>query len=163
MKEIPLSNGGVAIVDEEWHLILSRFSWHRSGKGYAERSVRPGHGIMMHRVVNMTPRELWVDHINGDKLDNRASNLRACTNTENSQSRRRACGISGFRGVKQLPSGRYEASIMENYKRQYIGSFDTAEEAARAYDQAAMRLHRAFAVLNFPGSTLRNEKREQGE
>lgn len=159
MKEIPLANGkGAAIVDDEWYPILSKWSWHLTCKGYVERSVRPGFGIMMHRVVNMTPMGLWTDHINGNKLDNRSANLRECSNSENSQSRRRKVpSSSGFRGVSVKPNGKFEAAITINYKKTYIGFFGSAEEAARAYDKKAIELHRSFAGLNFPENTRADE------
>ena len=151
MKHIELANGkGVVIVDDEWYPLLSQWKWHLTCKGYAERSVRPGYGTMMHRVVNMTPQGLWTDHINGNKLDNRAANLRSCTNAENSQSRKRkSAAKSGYRGVSKK-NNRFQATITINYKSHYIGMFDTAEEAARAYDAKATELHRSFALLNFP-------------
>lgn len=149
MKEIPLSNGGVAIVDDWWYPVLSRWRWCRSNKGYAVRSVRPGFTVMMHRIVAMTPPGLWTDHFNNNKLDNREANLRHCSNAENARSRMRKPGRSGFRGVIARPNGRFEAAIMTNYKRKSLGVFDTAEEAARAYDQAAKERHRSFAMLNF--------------
>lgn len=153
MKRIPLTNGGHAVVDDEWYDVLARYTWHRSVKGYAQRSVRPGHSIMMHQVVNMTPSGLWTDHINGDKLDNRAANLRHCTNAENARSRIRKVGASGYRGVRQMPQGKYAAVIMVDYKKQHLGVFASAVEAARAYDAAATRLHRSFATLNFPDAS----------
>ena len=153
MREIPLASGkGVAIVDEEWYPVLSQYKWHLTTKGYVERSVKPGHGVMMHRVVNMTPPGLSTDHINGDKLDNRASNLRACTNLQNSQSRKYNTGKSGYIGVTPIPSsGRWQVSICHNYKTVYIGSFDNVEDAAKAYDAKARELHGEFAKQNFPG------------
>jgi hypothetical protein len=104
---------------------------------------------MMHRVVNMTPKGLHTDHINGNKLDNRESNLRSCNNTENSRSRTRATTPkSGFIGVCRK-NQKWQASIMSDYRKTYIGVFDTPELAARAYDDAARRLHGSFAKLNF--------------
>ena len=152
MREIPLASGkGVAIVDDEWYPLLSQYKWHLTTKGYVERSIKPGHGVMMHRVVNMTPPGLITDHVNGNKLDNRASNLRACTNAENTQSRKHKSGKSGFIGVSEIPSsGRWQVSICHNYKSVYIGSFDKAEDAARAYDVKARELHGEFAKQNFP-------------
>ncbi len=151
MKHIELANGkGVVTVDDEWYPLLSQWKWHLTCKGYAERSVRPGYGTMMHRVVNMTPQGLWTDHINGNKLDNRAANLRSCTNAENAQSReRKQKSKTGFRGVT-IKGSKFQSAIMVGYKKQYLGVFDTAEQAARVYDAKAIELHRSFASLNFP-------------
>ena len=156
MKEIKLQNSHLtAKVDDEWFAPLSRYKWVLTEKGYAYRMVKPAFGIMMHRVINMTPEGLQTDHINGDKLDNRVANLQSCTNAENCRKRHRAVkSKSGYRGVMQTSSGKFESSIMVNYKRQYLGVYGTAEEAARAYDAKAIELHKSFAYLNFPESSL---------
>jgi hypothetical protein len=149
MREIPLANGkGVALVDDEWYLVLSRYKWHLTCKGYAERSVIAGAGIMMHRVINMTPSQLQVDHINGNKLDNRACNLRACTTSENCKSRMHRRGANPYKGVRQLPSGKWQATIGVNLKCLYLGSYETAELAAEAYNKAALDHHGDYAKLN---------------
>jgi len=152
MKQIKLSNSDLMVtVDDEWFEPLNRFSWIITGKGYAYRMVQPGFGIMMHRVINMTPEGLQTDHINGNKLDNRVANLQNCTNAENARKRHRTVkSKSGFRGVRQIPSGKFQSSIMVDYKLQYLGLYNTAEEAARVYDAKAMELHKSFAYLNFP-------------
>jgi hypothetical protein len=157
MKQIPLSNGGSTTVDDEWYPVLSQWSWSRSVKGYAQRSVKPGFSIMMHQIVAMTPKALFTDHINNDKLDNRQVNLRVCTNAENARSRKRKPGRCGYRGVTLRPNGRFEASIMVNYKSKSLGVFDTALEAAIAYDTAAIAQHRSFATLNFPCDTAMSQ------
>jgi len=155
MKQIKLSNSDLVVtVDDEWYAPLVRYSWIITNKGYAYRMVKPGFGIMMHRVINMTPEGLQTDHINGDKLDNRVANLQSCTNAENARKRHRTVqSKSGFRGVSGK-NGRFQASIMVDYKKQYLGMFETAEEAARAYDAKAIELHKSFAYLNFPESSM---------
>lgn len=151
MREIVLANNrGVAIVDDHWFPILSRYKWHLTGKGYAERSIKPGYGIMMHRVINMTPSDLQVDHINGNKLDNCEANLRSCENRENARNRaRKKPTKSGFKGVSIRPNGKFQAEIMVDGKSIYLGVFDTAIEAARVYDAAAASVHGRYALGNF--------------
>ena len=153
-KTITLHTGEPVVVDDHWFPILSRFHWHKSVKGYAQRSFIPGTSIMMHQVIAMTPSGMQTDHINGDKLDNREENLRVCTNTENARSRTRsALPKSGFIGVVNKPNGKFEAKIMADYKAKYLGVFSSAEDAARAYDKAARELHGEFAKQNFPLET----------
>jgi len=156
MKHIKLSNSDLVVtVDDEWYAPLARYSWMLTGKGYAYRMVKPGFGIMMHRFINMTPEGLQTDHINGDKLDNRVANLQNCTNAENCRKRHRTVqSKSGFRGVSQVGSGKFQSVIMVDYKKQYLGVYDTAEEAARVYDAKAIELHKSFAYLNFPESSM---------
>ena len=72
---IRLANGAETIVDDDWGRILSRWKWAISNSGYAMRIMR-GRSVYIHRVVMMAPTGLEVDHINGNKLDNRSCNLR---------------------------------------------------------------------------------------
>lgn len=159
MREIPLTRGFVAIVDDEDFDWLSQWRWcatQRPGRGYAIRSAqcvvdgrKRGVSILMHRqILDAQPGQL-VDHINGDPRDNRRANLRICTANQNSYNRR-AYGRWPYKGLNQTASGRWKAEVRAEGRRHHVGTFATAEEAARAYDEAAKRLHGEFARLNFP-------------
>jgi hypothetical protein len=108
----------------------------------------------MPHVILRVDDTIEIDHVNGDGLDNRRENLRVATHAQNASNRGvRVNNTSGFKGVHANHSGRgkqWFAYITTNYKRQHLGMFGTAEEAARAYDAAAVRLHGEFARLNFP-------------
>ena len=92
------------------------------------------------------PKHLQVDHINGNKLDNRKENLRLCTNGSNNRNK---LARTGFKGVHQARiSGKWIAQITKNYKVKHLGSFDTDTEAATAYNKAAKQLHGKYAQLN---------------
>jgi hypothetical protein len=110
-------------------------------------------GLQMHRLILDAPPTHHVDHINFDGLDNRRSNLRLCTVRESIWHRRKlASNTSGYIGV--LPLGnRWLAQMYsrDGQKRRNIriGTFDSPEEAARAYDAKAREIRGAFAVLNF--------------
>ena len=147
MATITLKTGEVAIVDDDLHLFLSRFRWHRTCKGYAATCLVPGSTIFMHRVINGTRPGQQTDHINGDKLDNRRENLRSCSNAENCRTRRRS-NPSGFRGVNQRPNGKWEASICFDYRRHYLGVYDSKEEASAAYAGAAKVLYGEFQPID---------------
>ena len=162
MKTIPLTQGLVAVVDDEDYERLSVYRWHatrnsKSLKWYAARNAptsggRYGGKIRMHREILNAPDGLDVDHKDGDGLNNQRSNLRLATNTQNQQNRSRNLRKSAtpYKGVSYKPHGmkRYTARIYHNRKEITVGLFLTAEEAARAYDAKATELFGEFAKLN---------------
>ncbi len=152
MKEIPLTKGFVALVDDEDFERLSVHRWHMV-TAYAGRKVRNGDRVgatMMHRELMSPPPGMVVDHINGDTLDNRKNNLRVCTPSQN-KTNRICIGKSGFKGVESRRNGSVWVVRMNRESKQlYFGRFRSAEEAARAYDEHARKIHGEFARLNFP-------------
>lgn len=159
---IPLSAGRFALVDNDF-AFLAQWRWQASsnsgsGKPYARRTENiDGRqcNIYMHRVVCEVPQGAQVDHINGDRLDNRRCNLRPCSAAENSRnSQFKPAGALGFRGVERQ-GNRFYARLLFEGRTVRAGAFATAEEAARAHDEAAKRFHGAFAVLNFPDEAER--------
>lgn len=103
-----------------------------------------------HRLVMNAKDGGVVDHINRDKLDNRKSNLRVCTQAENVINKRlQKNNTTGYRGVHLYKRvNRYQAYIKKDGKRRHIGMFPTAEEAAKEYNKHAIKLFGEFAVLN---------------
>lgn len=156
MAEISLTKGYVAIVDDADLPLIEQHAWHASvgssGHVYATTNVPKAGGgqrrIKMHRLLLGEP-DCYVDHRNRDTLDNRRTNLRLATPGQN-KANSRAYATSGFKGVKQVPSGRWAAYGKANGTNNYLGSFDTAEDAARAYDAWAIEVHGEFAHPNFP-------------
>jgi hypothetical protein len=157
MKQIPLSYGKFALVDDGDFDWLDQWRWSvtnpgNSGKSYAERRVGGGR-TLMHRLIMDAPKGLVVDHINGDGLDNRRSNLRICTRTENLFNHKLSKrSTTGYMGVALDNGRRYVAHLQVNGQKKRIGWFKTAEEAARARDAAAKIYYGEFASLNFPES-----------
>jgi len=153
MKQIPLSQGKVAIVDDEDYETLSRHKWHCGSKGYAVRKERRGlrevH-VWMHREIMQPANDMQVDHVNGEKADNRRCNLRIATNSHNLCNRgANANNTSGFKGVTwKEHAGKWMAFINLHGKQKHLGYFDTAEDGARAYNEAAKKYHGVFARLN---------------
>jgi hypothetical protein len=158
MKLIPLTQGHFAIVDDADFENVNQHKWSYHHTGYAMRQVRvrPGRGGQknewLHRRLMQPGEGLEVDHINHNKLDNRRANLRVCTKQQNRQNRKAYKGTSsGFKGVTwNTREQKWYVKISVNGQRKHIGVFDSAEDAARAYDVAAREHFGAFACLNFP-------------
>ena len=141
--QIPLTKGKVALVDEEDYERLTKYSWRlkqsAGGNLYAQRDAHDGSLIVMHREVLKPPPDKQVDHINGDGLDNRRSNLRVCSPGQNQANAEGWSGTSEYRGVRWRESkGKWVAEIKIDGKSHHIGYFDDEVEAARAYDRRAM-------------------------
>lgn len=153
MKEIPLTQGLVAAVDDEDFPRLSDSKWHAarsSGRGiYAKTHLSRNKLLYMHRVILCALPGEFVDHINHDTLDNRRSNLRLCTAAGSARNTIHKLGNSGFRGVRAA-GGRFRAVIRFNGDLIHLGLFGNPVDAAVARDAAARRLHGEFAILNFP-------------
>jgi HNH endonuclease len=165
-RQIPLTRGAVAIVDEEDFDRLSGFRWHLTRlDGYAVRARSkaerlPGHSkwIRMHHEVLQPGEGERIDHINGVKTDNRRANLRRCRNQQNYWNRppQRRATASRFKGVFLSSTGRrWWAAICCNRHTYYLGSFADEVDAARHYDQAARTFFGEFAWLNFPEEKAR--------
>lgn len=155
-KQIELTQGKFALVDDEDYDWLVQWNWYYDS-GYAMRSAKGCHGtrrpkIRMHREIISVSRELSVDHINGNKLDNRRCNLRACTQSENKRNRGKSKNnTSGYKGVHfYSPKKPWTVSIRVNNKQIFLGNFADPVDAAKAYDRAAIKYHGEFAKLNFP-------------
>lgn len=162
MKIINLSQGKETFVDDEDFDFLNQYKWSASQSDknfYAVRTARvrdPKHPrmIRMHRVIMDVSDDLYIDHIDGNSLNNQKSNLRICTNQQNSSAiqRKRLKGSSMFRGVsfvKYSKTMKWLASIRHNYKKISIGYFDSEIEAAKAWDNKCRELRGEFAVTNF--------------
>lgn len=156
MKKIPLPHGLFAIVDDDDYQELSKYKWHFND-GYAQRTVtRRKNGIKvnktirMHRQILNAPPEKQVDHINRNRLDNRKANLRLCSGYENARNHGlRKDNTSGYVGVTyEKNNKKWVAKIRYRGERKHIGSFDCIHDAAKAYNEAALKYHGEYAFLN---------------
>lgn len=151
MKTLPLSQGLEALVDDCDYPLISRWKWYAikaHNTFYAVRNNKVGPSrIWMHRAVLKPKPGFITDHINGNGLDNRRSNLRHSTPSQNMWNRRRnKINTSGHKGVYFVPvSRRWRARICVNKKPINLGVFDTIPEAAAAYAAAAKTHFSSFA------------------
>jgi hypothetical protein len=155
--EIPLTRGLVALVDDEdYGHVVAAGPWHAAPGGntfYARHSFSAHLGgdrfITLHAFL-MGHR--WVDHANGNGLDNRRSNLRPTDAGLNAGNRaQRKDSTTPYKGVQRQPAGTpWRAQICHQGRKRHLGLFGTAEDAARAYDEAAIEAWGDHARLNFP-------------
>lgn len=159
VMHVPLSKGFVALVDgADYERVMAHGPWHvwlsSARRPYARRVQRTGYGYRARDIGiglhNFLTGWKLVDHINGDGLDNRRANLRAATPAQNAANQRLSSrSTSGFKGVTRQGS-RWRAYIAPGGRTLWLGTFDSPEAAARAYDEAAIEHFGEFARTNFP-------------
>ncbi|MFA7361984.1 MAG: endonuclease [Candidatus Kapaibacterium sp.] len=155
MKEIKLTQGKIALVDDEDYEYLNQFKWcaaRQMNTFYAVRNVRINKFktkmIFMHRVILKTPSGKITDHKDHNGLNNQKNNIRVCTNTQNQMNNSSRGGSSRYIGVF-YDRGAIRACITVNKKNIYLGTFNNEIEAAIARDKAAKIYHGEFANFNF--------------
>lgn len=144
---------GLLSVEDRHHFDGKSWNAHRSKTG--GWSVTGNYAKKLHReILNLTDPKIVVDHINGNTFDNRRSNLRPCNHTDNVKNqrlRRAKKSTSRFKGVtfnRGSLINPWLAQINADCKHYSLGCFPTEEDAAHAYDEAAIRLHGPFARTN---------------
>lgn len=149
MKEIPLTQGMYALVDDEDYALLSMFHWcvsvARNGRNYAVRGSGKTR-VFMHRFVMQTPDDQIVDHLDHNGLNNQKTNLVNCTQSENVH---RGKTYSKYKGVYWDKTYKfYCAQISYKGRRKFIGYYKTENEAAKAYNKVALRIYGKSAYQN---------------
>lgn len=142
------------IVDDEDYITLRRMSWNLNRDGYAISTIE-GHLQRMHSYLMKSEPQQIVDHNNGNRIDNRKSNLRIVTVQQNNMNRgktktKTSSKYIGVRKKSNLIEKVWEATITFDGKQLYLGCFKTEEEAARVRDSKAIEYHGEYARLNFP-------------
>jgi hypothetical protein len=153
MKTIELTRDKFALVDDEDYDYLNQWNWYCDSNGYAtrqENSIR----IYMHRIIAKTPKGMFTDHLNGNRQDNRKSNLRVVTHHQNNLNKIKGKKwTSIYKGVNHKSASHrgkpWVANIKYKGKTRGIGSFDNEHHAALAYDLWATYLYGKFANTNF--------------
>lgn len=160
LSKVPLTQGEFALIDEADLPIIEGYTWcvgiTRSHKTARTNITVNGKSkaLLMHRLIlGLNNPSICVDHIDGNPLNNCRNNLRVCSQAENVRNKKKRPERTQFKGVtryfRPVPHPFY-ARISVNRKTICIGSYETPEEAARAYDEAARKHHGIFAALNFP-------------
>lgn len=159
MREIPLTQGKVALVDDEDFDRANQFKWYavRSRRTfYAMRAIPAGKRKQVHQRLHtfLFPELGLLDHRDGDGLNNQRQNLRPATEHQNTFNARKTVSretSSRFKGVRwRAPRSCWTAYITFDRHQIYLGQFDSEEDAALAYDYAAKIYFGEFAWLNFP-------------
>lgn len=160
MKQIGLSQGQVALVDDEdycriscrnWYAIRNEYGYYAAGTTPMVKWIRKR--LLMHRIIMCAKKGQIIDHRDGDGLNNQKYNLRFCTISQNGQNQRistHPSKLSKYKGVTWHKGGRkWQAAIRgENKKNYYLGSYANEDDAARAYDEKAKELFGEFARIN---------------
>ncbi len=156
MKQIPLTQGKFALVDDKDFEWLSRWKWYylsnQDRGGYARSNIELAEGkwknISMHHLIMGMPNE-EIDHKNGNGIDNQKHNLRLSTTSQNQANRgKQRNNQSGFKGVT-FDRNKWRVAITLKGRVYYLGKFSNIYEAARAYDKKAIELFGEFAQTNF--------------
>lgn len=159
MKQIKLTLGQVALVDDEDFEFLNQFKWQAVKKPntfYAVKNFPNGKGkqisVYMHRIIlQLKDSKIHCDHKDGNGLNNQKYNLREATHAQNQRNKKaRETGTSRYKGVTLRKSyTKWRATIILNKKYIHIGYFINEIDAAKAYDEKAKELFGEFAWLNF--------------
>lgn len=157
MKRILLSLGEFAIVDDADYDLVKGYKWYAAKRPHTCYAIRyyekDGRRTsqLMHRLIMPPPDGFEIDHINGNGRDNRRTNLRVCTHSQNAHnSHAHKDGISRFKGVSWVTRlSRWQVYIQYEKIQYYLGLFDDEIKAAKAYDVKARELFREYARTNF--------------
>lgn len=153
MIEIELTNTDeVSIINSEDYSRVSEIPWYKDSNGYVSKNLYVGNQkwekLSLHRMVLGAEKGQIVDHINGNRLDNRRSNLRFATSLENARNARiNSRNTSGYKGVSER-NGRFEAYIRNHGTLEHLGTYEDLEDAAKAYNVKAVEYFGEFARLN---------------
>lgn len=143
-------------IDLESINLIKNYKWHskksKSGYFYCYSHLKGNSKILLHRlIIGLIPNDGKIcDHKDRDTLNNKKSNLRICTRTENNRNakKNKRGTTSKFKGVTKRPSGRFGVYIQYKGKPLCLGTYDSELEAAKKYNEIALQLFKEYANIN---------------
>lgn len=153
MKEIILTKGNIAFIDDEDFQSLSKWSWYTHNT-YAARGTFINYTNKLHfmhrQILGLNDPNLFIDHIDGNGLNNQKYNLRVCTHSQNMMNRKKNQNASSrFKGVYWNSEKRkWHVRCVVNKEIYIVGYYKDEREAALAYNLTASFAHGEFANLN---------------
>lgn len=153
MIEIPLTNSTlIAVIDDEDYINIGGYNWqlNKHTRTYFATSTICGKPTMLHYMIWPHKEGFEIDHRDGNGLNNQKSNFRYATHAQNNANKGLTiANTSGYKGICfDRRRNKWQAKICINYKQMGLGNYATKEEAARAYNLAAIKYHGEFARLN---------------
>ncbi len=152
------------LIDAEDYDRIRKYKWYTKNNHGHTRALNTQVGYLSRFIMGVTDPKIQVDHINHDTLDNRKRNLRLCSHPENQRNMtvNRKNNVSGYKGVHwDRRRNKWSVQIKINGSNIYIGSFNSKEQAALAYNQAAIKFHKEFALLNDVSEHLQQPFKEE--
>lgn len=148
-KRLKLTKGRYTLIDTKFEYLFKHL-WFFDGYYAVRTDNKTMEKIYLHKVIMNSPKDMVVDHINGNSLDNRLENLRICLPSENSKNIRnlQQNKTSEYKGVHKNVVGSWVAQINNNGIKYYLGSFQNESDAKLAYDKKSLELHKDFASNN---------------
>jgi len=143
--EVITTKGEIILISKSDLLIVSKYTWCISKTGYPVANIN--HKVTkLHRYILSPSENQIIDHINGNKLDNRRNNLRICTNTENVRnSKLQLNNSTGYPGIRTTKGGKFNVRITVNHKELHVGNYDTLDEAITKRKEVELKYYGEFA------------------
>jgi HNH endonuclease len=151
MKYLPVNDGKYQVmVDDEDYERLKQFKWHVDSNGYPANKLYDQYDRLHECIIGKAPKGHVIHHKDHNIMNAQSANLEFVTQKTHVHHHKIKSSVTGFRGVDIKASGHFRARICINGSLKQLGTYHTAEEAARAYDEEAKKLHGKYAILNYP-------------
>lgn len=138
-----------SLIDDKDYKYFKQFKWFTDHKGYVLTTDKKASQKQLHRCIMKCPKNREIDHINGNKSDNRRCNLRISTSSQNKMNMKKRKGTSNYKGVSwKTQNNKWVSQIRFKTKKLHLGYYNLEKDAAIAYNKAAIKFYKEFAILN---------------